>query len=78
MLTHRLGGLGRGDIGPNLSGLLTRFYPPNYKGQTAWNPRGLQRWLQNPRDIRVNTQMPPIDLNADELTNILGVLQDKL
>ncbi len=78
ILTRRWGGLGQGDIGPNLSGLLTRFYPQNDKGKTAWNPSGLKKWLQNPRDIRVNTQMIPVELNANEFSNILALFYDKL
>ncbi len=78
VLSKQLGGLGRGNTGPNLSGLLTQFYPQNDKGKTAWNPKGLQRWLQNPRDIRVNTQMIPVELNTNEFANILALFHDKL
>jgi len=73
VLSKQFGGLGRGNTGPNLSGLFTQFYPQNYKGKTAWNPDGLKRWLKNPRDIKVNAQMPPAFLNADEFTNILSI-----
>ena len=76
VLTRRWGGLGHGAIGPNLSGLLTRFYPPNYEGKSPWNPSGLKRWLQNPRDIRTNSPMPPVNLNPNELTNILSSFQN--
>jgi len=78
VLSKAFGGLGRRNIGPNLSGLLTRFYPQNYKAKTSWNPSGLKQWLKNPRNIRPNTQMPPVGLNSDEFANILNLFRDEL
>ncbi len=74
VLTPSLGGLGYGHIGPNLSGLLTRFYPQNYPAEMPWTPSGLKRWLENPRDLRAITQMPPVTLKDVEFTHILSSL----
>ena len=37
MLTQQLGGLGQGDIGPNLSGIFSEFYFKNFKDGKSWN-----------------------------------------
>ena len=50
VLTERWGGLGRGDAGPNLSGLLTSFYPKSFKTDGEWNAERLRRWLENLND----------------------------
>ena len=74
VLTQQLGGLGQGDIGPNLSGIFSRFYFKNFKSGRSWNADRLDQWLKNPRDIRVNTQMPPIYLDPDELIFLIDIL----
>jgi cytochrome c2 len=73
VLTQQFGGLGQGDIGPNLSGIFSRFYFKNFKDGKSWNANRLQQWLINPRDIRVDTQMPPIPLDHNELVCILDI-----
>ncbi len=74
VLTARFGGLGQGDIGPNLSGLMSDFYFQNFKDNISWDSKGLRQWLKNPRDIRVNAQMPPVYLKQDEFLNLLQIL----
>lgn len=74
ILTKRIGGIGKGDIGPNLSGLFNDFYFQNFKGSKSWNSNGLEQWLKNPRDIRRNAQMPPMHLKKDEFIHLLRVL----
>jgi mono/diheme cytochrome c family protein len=68
---HRfLGGagpIGSGNTGPNLSGLLTAFYPKTAPGDRAWTEAALADWLRNPRASRHTTTMPPVALSADEL-----------
>lgn len=73
VLTQQFGGLGRGDIGPNLSGLFSRFYFKNFKGDKSWNANGLREWLTNPRDVRINAQMLPIKLTEDELGHLIHI-----
>lgn len=75
VLSKQFGGLGQGNTGPNLSGLLTRFYPQNYPAEMPWTPSGLKRWLENPRDLRATTQMPPVALKDGEFTHILNSLE---
>lgn len=74
VLTKQWGGLGQGNIGPNLSGLFSKFYFKNYKFGRPWDSNSLRQWLKNPREIRVNAQMPPVNLKQDEFFNLLQIL----
>jgi cytochrome c2 len=74
VLTQQLGSLGQGDIGPNLSGLFSEFYFKNFKDGKPWNASRLKQWLKNPRDIRVNTQMPPIEFTEDNLRHLIHII----
>jgi cytochrome c2 len=71
----REGPRGAGNAGPNLSGLLTSWYPPTAEGGRAWNETALRQWLQNPRAVRAATTMPPVPLEAHELAAILEELE---
>ena len=44
-LTTTRGGLGRGSVAPNLSGLFTRYYPKTAPGGAAWEERSLKKWI---------------------------------
>jgi len=74
MLSERLGSVGTGDIGPNLSGLLSVYYPKTFKNNTAWTVQNLADWLKNPRAIRPWASMQPVLLTATELNKIEAVL----
>jgi cytochrome c2 len=74
ILTTQFGGLGQGNIGPNLSGIFSRFYFKNFKNSKFWDSNRLKQWLNNPRDIRVNTQMPPVKLTEDELGYLIRIM----
>ena len=74
LLSKRDGGLGTGVVGPNLSGLLSRFYPHTFDGNKAWDEEGLKRWLKNPRAIRKNAVMRPIPLKPEEWDELLKTL----
>jgi cytochrome c2 len=50
-LTERLGALGTGNSGPNLSGLFSPYYPKSFKNGEDWTARNLEEWLKNPRKI---------------------------
>jgi cytochrome c2 len=73
ILTTQFGGLGRGDIGPNLSGIFSEFYYKNFRGGKSWNSKRLKQWLSNPRDVRTNARMLPINLTEDELKNLTNI-----
>lgn len=73
VLTQQLGGLGQSDIGPNLSGIFSRFYFKNFKDDKSWNPNRLKQWLKNPRDVRTNAQMLPINLTEEELRHLTNI-----
>lgn len=73
LLSKQHGGLGSGTTGPNLSGLLTRFYPATFEGDNAWNEERLKRWLKNPRQVRGQTLMRPIPLKPEEWNGLLQI-----
>jgi len=75
ILSERVGGLGGGYIGPNLSGLFSEFYPRTYRDAESWNPDRLKKWLENPRDIKINAMMPPVRLAPEEFEQLLGIIQ---
>jgi cytochrome c2 len=74
-LSERFGGLGNGDIGPNLSGLFSEFYPGTYPDAEAWTPDKLRKWVENPRRIRANARMMPVRLTADEFEQLTETLR---
>jgi len=74
VLTQQFGGLGHGDIGPNLSGIFSRFYFKNFKDGKSWDANRLKQWLNDPRDIRGNAQMLPVRLTEDELGQLIHIL----
>lgn len=71
VLTDKYGGLGSGVQAPNLSGLLSEFYPANYKNNQRWNADGVRIWVNNPRKIRPLTMMPPQIVNEQELVKLV-------
>lgn len=71
LLTSRWGGLGRGTIGPNLSGLFSEFYPRMFRDEERWSAANLEKWLKNPREIRKAARMAPQRLKPDELRGVL-------
>ena len=73
-LTTRFGGLGKGDIGPNLSGLFLEYYPKTHCDKEQWSSKPLKKWLENPRQVRRNAQMPPVELTSDEFSHLLEIL----
>jgi len=71
LLSKRDGGLGVGIVGPNLSGLLSRFYPHSFEGNKIWDEERLKRWLKNPRGVSKNAVMRPITLKPEEWDQLL-------
>jgi cytochrome c2 len=74
LLTRTLGGLGKGNIGPNLSGIFTRYYPITLPNGQRWTADWLKKWLDNPRKIRTYAQMQPVALKKDEFKQLLAIL----
>ncbi len=68
-----LGPMGTGRTGPDLSGLLTEFYPA--ADGRRWDRERLRRWLRNPRAERPHAIMPPLDVPEPELGPIFDVLE---
>lgn len=76
ILTKRIGGIGKGDMGPNLSGIFSDFYFQNFREGQSWDLNGLEKWLKNPRDIRTHAQMPPVQLKKDEFIHLLRIFDN--
>lgn len=74
MLTMGHGLLGSGTIGPNLSGLLSPYYPPTFTGEKPWTFERLVQRLRNPRQISPVALMPPVPLDATELRDLKALL----
>ena len=77
MLTEAFGALGQGDIGPNLSGLFSRYYPLHLPDNARWRADLLKKWLENPRKKRENSQMRPVPLKDNEFEQLLNILASK-
>lgn len=77
ILTSTLGGLGSGIVAPNLSGLLTEFYPKTADNDEAWNRENIKKWLKNPRDIHPLTQMMPVSLDDEEVAKLLELIDNQ-
>lgn len=75
VLSKSLGGLGVGDIGPNLSGLFSEFYPATFPKNQRWTEENLRKWLQNPREVRTNSLMRPVLLEKEELKEVIRMLR---
>ncbi len=67
-----LGPMGTGRTGPDLSGLLTPFYP-SADGR-RWDRERLRRWVRDPRDERANAIMPPLDVRESDFEAIVTIL----
>jgi cytochrome c2 len=77
VLTAGHGGLGRGDIGPNLSGLFSPFYPKTFKDEQPWTAENLKKWIENPREIRPFSRMQPVRLKDVEYERLRDLLWEK-
>lgn len=75
LLSERLGAFGSGSIAPNLSGLLTQFYPRTFKNGAAWTMAGLEQWLRNPRTVTLWARMRPVTLSVAELHELGALFQ---
>ena len=73
VLTQARGALGKGSIGPNLSGFFSRQYPVTLKNDQRWTADLLGKWLQNPRKIREQSQMQPVPLTKEESVQLLAI-----
>lgn len=74
MLSQGKGVLGSSDSGPNLSGLLTEYYPKTFGEGQGWSEERLRRWLGNPRMVRKWARMPPVELSAKEFRELVDML----
>jgi mono/diheme cytochrome c family protein len=79
ILAERMGALGAGDVGPNLSGLFSQYYPKTFRNGEVWSARNLRAWLKNPREIKEWARMLPVVLTEKEmkeLETIFSVFQE--
>lgn len=77
ILSDAAGGLGRGAVGPNLSGLLTSHYPRTFGGRERWTEDNIFKWLRNPRDVKPAALMPPVPLEPGQLNELTGLLSPR-
>jgi cytochrome c2 len=75
VLTTRLGGLGREAVGPNLSGLLSTFYPSTFRNGQPWTEERLRDWLKNQRQIRPTAVMQPVVLTEKEFRELVEIVR---
>jgi cytochrome c2 len=73
-LSRTAGVVGSGTVGPNLSGLLSPFYPAGSPPAPPWTPKRLSTWLHNPRSLRPWSPMGPVSVSPRELAQIIAVL----
>lgn len=78
ILTSSKGGIGSGQIGPNLSGLLTEFYPRTFRDGSRWTTAHLKEWVGNPRKVRNITTMQPVTLTDREWEEIRKTVEESL
>lgn len=77
ILSGSHGPLGQGSAGPNLSGLLTTYYPANFGNSESWSFRKVDKWLANPRAVRPYSLMQPVRLDRRELADLLAILENR-
>lgn len=75
LLSQRLGAVGTGEVGPNLSGLLTRYYPKTFRTGEAWTAQNLDLWLKNPRETRPWARMLPVTLTGAETKELVSIMR---
>jgi mono/diheme cytochrome c family protein len=68
------GALGRGRSGPDLSGLLTPYYPATFGNGERWDRVRLERWLKNPRTVRAWSNMRPVAIDREESRELAALL----
>ncbi|MDD2898713.1 MAG: selenite/tellurite reduction operon c-type cytochrome lipoprotein ExtS [Desulfuromonadaceae bacterium] len=74
LLSQRRGALGAGQIGPNLSGLFSEFYPKTFRNGESWTPRNLAAWLKNPRESRPMARMQPVSVTGSEMKELESIM----
>ncbi|MDX9710263.1 MAG: selenite/tellurite reduction operon c-type cytochrome lipoprotein ExtS [Trichloromonas sp.] len=78
VLTAAAGGLGESDYAPNLSGLLTPFFPVEYREKEPFNRDNLKKYLGNPRQTRALTRMAPVPLKDGDCRKLLDVIAEEI
>ncbi len=70
------GAEGSRPLGPNLSGV-TENEGYRINGE-LWNGELLEKWLKNPRSVKKNAYMPPIELTEEEIKAAVRALTGSL
>lgn len=78
VLTAAAGGLGASDYAPNLSGLLTPFFPVEYREKEPFSRENLKKYLDNPRQTRPLTRMAPVRLEEGEYRRLLEIIAEDI
>ncbi|UOD35111.1 c-type cytochrome [Deferribacteraceae bacterium V6Fe1] len=71
-----IGPAGKGDIGPNLSGLFSEYYKSKILTKNKKITEDIfRKWLKNPREISEKTVMPIIALDSKEIDDLVENLK---
>ncbi len=73
VISKRYGPLGKGCVGPNLSGLFLNFF---YSERGGWNQDKLIQWIKNPKTIDKSSLMPPISISDNSVSDIIKILSN--
>ena len=74
VLSSRIGAVGKGDVGPNLTGLFSPHYPKKTESEKMWRAQELRRWLNNPRAVVSGTRMQPVIVTESELRELETII----
>lgn len=74
VVSARLGAIGSGTAGPNLSGLFTGYYAGMFSNGGSWDEQRLRRWLQNPRAVSPVARMQPVTLSVSEFKELESIV----
>jgi cytochrome c2 len=74
IVSERRGAIGTSDIGPNLSGLFSKYFPRTFKSGEIWNVQNLRTWLKNPRETRPWARMQPVELAENEMNELESII----
>ena len=73
IISKKTGPVAGKNIGPNLSGLFSGFYPVDFikPKSPKWDNETLKKWILNPRNYKKNSTMPPLEISKSDLEKLL-------
>lgn len=74
VISEKLGHLGSGNIAPNLSGILSKYYPKTINLKTN-SIEDIKNFIKNPRHFNKHANMPVVELSDEEMKEIIEILK---